>query len=125
MSTQPALVKLKLKNSAKQTVKKAKIKDAIVNQIQTLPDYEKDLKYDVEIIEAVLQAVENKLHNSSNEDKQEFAINILTQLFNLNPDEVTIIEKSITYIYENKIIKKHRKFFSAIKKCGNFFFKYF
>jgi hypothetical protein len=40
---------MKLKNSAKKFAKKAKLKEFIINEIQTLPDYDKDLKFDNEI----------------------------------------------------------------------------
>ena len=114
---------MKLKHSAKKFVKRAKLKEYIINEIQALPDFEKDLKFDVEIIEAVLQTVEYKLYTSNDEDKKEFTISILTQLFTLNPDEVAIVRKSITYILENKIIKKHSKVYKYLTLFGEWFLK--
>jgi hypothetical protein len=114
---------MKLKNSAKKFAKKAKLKEFIINEIQTLPDYDKELKFDNEIIEAVLQTVEDKLYASNDDDKKEFAICILKQLFNLSNDEVAIILKSITYILENKMIKKHSKMYKYGAAIAAFFLK--
>ena len=116
---------MKLKNSAKKIAKKAKLKEFIINEIQTLPDYDKDLKFDNEIIQAILQTVEDKLHASTDEDKKEFAICILKQLFNLSNDEVAIVVKSITYILENKMIKKHSKIYKYGAAVAAFILKKF
>jgi len=116
---------MKLKNSAKKFAKKAKLKEFIINEIQTLPDYDKDLKFDNEIIQAILQTVEDKLYASTDEDKKEFAICILKQLFNLSNDEVAIVVKSITYILENKMIKKHSKIYKYGAAVAAFILKKF
>jgi len=111
---------VKLKNSTKDLVKKSKLKQSIIDEIQQLPEFDKDFKYDVELIQSILQIIEYKFYKKSDEfDKKEFAIDILTQLFHLSKDEISIIQKSINYIYENKIIKKTSntyKVFNVLKK---------
>ena len=97
---------LKLKNSTKQYFKKAKLKESIINEVQQLPDFNKDLKFDNEIIESILQIVEDRFYKKSNDEKKEFCINVLKDLFGLSDDETCIIVKIINYMYENKIIKK-------------------
>jgi len=120
MSSIPSL---KLKNSTKQYFKKAKMKEHIINEIQQLPDFNKDLKFDNEIIEAVLQIINNKFYKKSNEEKQEYAINILKDLFHLSEDEIIIIQKIINYMYENKIIKKPSKIYKYSNAVLNFVLK--
>ena len=97
---------LKLKNSTKQYFKKAKLKESIINEVQQLPDFNKDLKFDNEIIESILQIVEDRFYKKSNDEKKDFCINVLKDLFGLSDDETCIIVKIINYMYENKIIKK-------------------
>jgi len=120
MSSIPSL---KLKNSTKQYFKKAKIKEHIINEVQQLPDFNKDLKFDNEIIEAVLQIINNKFYKKSTEEKKEYAINILKDLFILSEDEINIIDKIINYMYENKIIKKPSKIYKYSNAVLNFVLK--
>jgi len=120
MSSIPSL---KLKNSTKQYFKKAKMKEHIINEVQQLPDFNKDLKFDNEIIEAVLQIINNKFYKKTNEEKKEYAINILKDLFHLSQDEIIIIEKIINYMYENKIIKKPSKIYKYSNAVLNFVLK--
>ena len=120
MSSIPSL---KLKNSTKQYFKKAKMKEHIINEVQQLPDFNKDLKFDNEIIEAVLQIINNKFYKKTNEEKKEYAINILKDLFHLSQDEIIIIEKIINFMYENKIIKKPSKIYKYSNAVLNFVLK--
>jgi len=47
MSAPQTIAPLKLKNSTKQYFIKAKLKEAIINEIQILPEFNKDLKFDI------------------------------------------------------------------------------
>jgi len=124
MSTQPqTIAPLKLKHSTKQYFKKAKLKEAIINEIQILPEFNKDLKFDNEIIEAILQTIENKFYKKTTEEKKEFSINILKDLFSLSQDEINIITKTIDYMYENKIVKKPKVIFKYLSTFGKYIFK--
>ena len=82
MSTnQPKIIApLKLKNSTKQYFKKARLREAIIQEIQQLPDFDKNLKFDNEIIEAVLQIINEKFYKRSHEERNDIAINILKDL---------------------------------------------
>ena len=118
MASQPKTIPpLKLKNSTKNYFKKAKLKEAIVNEVQQLPDFNKDLKFDNEIIEAILQIIDDKFYKKKIDERKEFAINILKDLFSLSQDEINIIIKTVDYMYENKIVKKPSriyKFFQGV-----------
>lgn len=104
----PMTSTIKLKNSTKLYFKKAKLKEAIINEIQLLPDFSKDdMKYDSEIIEFVLSTVVNKFRNKKKVDIKDFAIDILKQLFSLSADEIAIVTKTVVYLLENKIVKKN------------------
>jgi hypothetical protein len=124
MSNQQTIIHpLKLKNSTKQYFKKAKLKEAIINEIQSLPEFNKDLKFDNEIIESILQAVETKFYKKNSDEKKEISINILTDLFSLSTDEINIIQKTIAYMYENKIIKKPKVILKYLSIIGGYIFK--
>jgi hypothetical protein len=114
---------LKLKNSTKQYFKKAKLKESIINEVQQLPDFNKDLKFDNEIIESILQIVEDRFYKKSNDEKKEFCINVLKDLFGLSDDETCIIVKIINYMYENKIIKKRYTIIKIGESIINFILK--
>jgi len=124
MSSQPKIIApLKLKNSTKQYFKKARLREAIIQEIQQLPDFNRDLKFDNEIIEAVLQIINEKFYKRSHEERKDIAINILKDLFTLTPDEINIITKTIDYMYENKIIKKHSVIISIGSSILSYLFK--
>jgi hypothetical protein len=124
MSNSPTTIApLKLKNSTKQYFKKAKLKESIINEIQCLPEFNKDLKFDNEIIEAILQTVEDKFYKKTKDEKKEISLNILKDLFTLSQDEINIITKTISYMYENKIIKKPKVVLKYLSIIGRYIFK--
>ena len=124
MSTQPKIIApLKLKNSTKQYFKKARLREAIIQEIQQLPDFNRDLKFDNEIIEAVLQIINEKFYKRTDEERKNIAVSILKDLFTLTPDEINIITKTIDYMYENKIIKKHSVIISIGSSILSYLFK--
>ena len=84
---------------------------------------QQELKFDNEIIEAVLQIINEKFYKQSHEERKDIAINILKDLFTLTPDEINIITKTIDYMYENKIIKKHSVIFSIGSSVFSYIFK--
>ena len=122
-TTEKSIQPLKLKNSTKHYFKKAKIKEAIISEVQMLPSFDKELKFDNEIIEAILQTIDDKFYKKTKEERKLYAIDILNDLFSLSPDEINIITKNITYMYENKIIKKPSRFFKATKHAFSFILK--
>ena len=124
MSTQPKIIApLKLKNSTKQYFKKARLREAIIQEIQQLPDFNRDLKFDNEIIEAVLQIINDKFYKRTKDERKVIAIDILKDIFTLSPDEINIITKTIDYMIENKIIKKHSRIWTCLSTIGIYFFK--
>jgi hypothetical protein len=124
MSSQPKIIApLKLKNSTKQYFKKARLREAIIQEIQQLPDFNRDLKFDNEIIEAVLQIINEKFYKRTDEERKNIAVSILKDLFTLTPDEINIITKTIDYMYENKIIKKHSVIISIGSSILSYLFK--
>lgn len=122
-TTEKSIQPLKLKNSTKHYFKKAKIKEAIISEVQTLPDFNKDLKFDNEIIESVLQIIDDKFYKKTREERKLYAIDILKDLFSLSPDEINIITKTIDYMHENKIIKKPSRILKVVGFVFSFFLK--
>jgi len=116
-------MKIKLKKSAKKFFKRSTVKEFIVNEIQKHPDYDKELKFDNQLIKAVMQTIEDELYRSTDDDKNEFAIDILKQLFNLSNDEIAIIKKIMIFLLENNHIIKHSKIYKYGAAIGAFFLK--
>ena len=104
-------MKIKLKKSAKKFFKRSEVKEFIVNEIQKHPDYDKELKFDNHLIMAVMQTIEDELYRSTDDDKNEFAIDVLKQLFNLSNDEIAIIKKIMIFLLEENHIIKHSKIY--------------
>ena len=116
-------MKIKLKKSAKKFFRRSTVKEFIVNEIQKHPDYDKELKFDNQLIKAVMQTIEDELYRSTDDDKNDIAIDILKQLFNLSNDEIAIIKKIMIFLLENNHIKKHSKLYKFGAAVGAFFFK--
>ena len=116
-------MKIKLKKSAKKFFRRSTVKEFIIDYIQKHHDYDKELKFDNQLIKAVMQTIEDELYTLSDDDKNEFAIDILKQLFNLSNDEIAIIKKIMIFLLENNHIKKHSKLYKFGAAVGAFFLK--
>ena len=82
-TTEKSIQPLKLKNSTKHYFKKAKIKEAIISEVQQLPDFNKDLKFDNEIIEYFPLTIEHLLKQKNVEPKDLYdLIPLLNQILN-------------------------------------------
>ena len=116
--TQTTLPIVALKNSVQSHVLEQTIFTSILDDLRKVPNLEK-LRNDVELVNHVCNLVENMMSNNSKAkikiDKKKLVVNILTKLFNLNPQETTFVETSIDHLFNNDmIVKQHilRKVFN-------------
>jgi hypothetical protein len=101
---------VKVKNSIKLFVKGNIIVDQIIKHVQQIPNYQ-NLKNDMELLEYICQMIEEMVKKGNRKkqnkiDKQQLVITILQQLFQLNPNEIEIVKKTIEYFVANGIVKK-------------------
>jgi hypothetical protein len=77
----------------------------VKNTIQRIPEFQL-LKMDDELTLFVCKVVENLVKKKNKIDKKALVIRVLKDLFQLNEDEIKIIEKSIEFLWNNGKIKK-------------------
>ncbi len=109
-----------LKNSAKSVVLKTDLKQAILEDVQTLPDL-RDLKLHPELTKMVCNLIENKINNNKKKkiDKKQLAIDIITIASNLNNDEISALGKQIDFLFEAGSIK-NKTIKNIVKTVINF-----
>ena len=99
------LSNVKKKNSLHSFALKNKIIDEIVNEIKAISNYN-DLRTDIELIEYILQNIINLTKLDDNIDIKTLTLKILNLVFVYLPNEKQLVESTIKYLLENKIIKK-------------------
>jgi hypothetical protein len=112
---------IKIKNSIKVFTKTNILVDKLIKHIQTIPNYQ-NLKNDLELLEYICQMIEQLIKKGNRKkqnkiDKKQLVINVLQQLFQLNPTEIQIVDKTIEYFVSNGIVKKKtifKKLFSCL-----------
>ena len=77
----------------------------ILDIVQKIPQY-LDIKDDPETLLLVCNLIENIVPTNSKIDKQALAVDIMTGLYSLTPDEQTKTKTQIQFLYNNKKIKK-------------------
>jgi len=76
----------------------------LIKFVKLIPNYGK-LKLDIELTSLIINIIEDKLKGKSTDDKTNILVQVLTQIFNLNPNEITIIQQQITFLQNNNFIK--------------------
>jgi translation initiation factor 2B subunit (eIF-2B alpha/beta/delta family) len=114
------LPKVKVKNSLKSFITSNVIVNNLIKEIQTIPNYQ-NLKYDMELVERICQTIEEKVKKGNSKstnkiDKKQLVINVLQQLFQLNPTEIQIVDKTIEYFVSNGIVK-NKTIFKKLFSC--------
>lgn len=95
------------KHSLELHIKENKLIDDITQLINKTPDLSK-LKLDPELTIYICNVIENVItkHDTKTIKKSELCIKILTNIFNLQENEIEAIQKQIIYLSNNKAIKK-------------------
>lgn len=95
-----------LKNSLHTSSTISQIVDVIIDQIRALPNYQL-LKNDMELLLYVCNICEHLAPKGT--DKQDIVIQALIKVFCLDSNEQAITKNCITFLWNNKTIKKLNK----------------
>jgi hypothetical protein len=79
-----------------------KIHDRIIELGLNLPQYKNNNEFTLLVLNMIEYLVKKKYHIG----KKALAVEILTGLFQLNPQEVDSLENNIEFLHSNKMIKK-------------------
>jgi deoxyhypusine synthase len=112
-----------LKNNLLKDWKLVEVKTTILNRINELHIHDQKYKNDTEFLILICNLLEHLVSKKDNIDKKELAVDIITTLFALTPDEQSVLKNNIDIIHLKKNIKKVS--FWKLFKCGlsEFFFK--
>ena len=112
------------KNGIKQKDKRQKIKQAVVQKIQSIDkigQFRSNGLIDHELVLMVCNCVENVIKKKAGVDKKEIVVEIFKQLFaDLTPQETENIKNQCQYSYDNDLIEK----IPIIYKAGSIFYNY-
>lgn len=116
--------KIKKKNTFASIEKENIIVDAIVKDLQSIPNYQ-SVAIDTELIKYICTLIENMVKNNGKRnvklDKKQIAIKILASVYNnLSADVLKYIDGQIEYLLNNGMIKRQsvtKKIFKGIFEC--------
>lgn len=123
MEPSPTITNFELvpyKNSILSHLTNNKLIIEILKELEKIPEIH-SLKLDPELSSYVLNIICNSINKKDKTiDKTEICLTILTRLYGLNVNEVDYLKKQITFLENNKFIKK----VSKSKIYGNSFYKW-
>ena len=91
------------------------IKQKIIERIIHLGLQDHKYKSDNEFLTLICNLVENLVNKKDKISKKDLALDILTQIFNLNEDENAILSKNIDFICNQKNLIKKVSFYKLFK----------
>ena len=114
--TTPAPVRLKCANSLALHSFTLSLVDATVSEIQKIPEW-KAKRLDSELSKSVLKLVRDQVHlglgshlsysQASSIDKRALAAEALRKAFDLNADEVALVESQMDFLLDNNLVRRH------------------
>ena len=116
---------VEFKNSLSKICKVSDIKQALITQIQSKNLNLQDLRFDLELTTYICNVIENELNAHSKEEKIKIIVDIVSSLYLLSDPEKSIISNQITYLIDNKKIKKVGKVKYVYKSVTNWLTKKF
>jgi hypothetical protein len=93
-----------LKNSLKIHFDKETLINKITSLIGFIPSYQ-SLKLDIELTKLVINIIEDELKNDKTTNKNDLLITVLGRVFNLNGDELKVLNQQLEFLKNNKHIK--------------------
>ena len=93
-----------LKNSLKTHFDKETLINKITSLISFIPNYQ-SLKLDVELTKLVINIIEDELKNDKKTNKNDLLIAVLSRVFNLNGEEINVLNQQLEFLKKNKHIK--------------------
>lgn len=101
-----------------------KVKQLIISRINELGLQDPKYKSDNEFLTLVCSLIENLVNKKDKISKQDLAVDIFTQLFNLNDDEKVILKNNINFLCNQKTIIKKLSLYKLFKSgFKEWFFK--
>lgn len=98
---------LNFKHSILRKLKTEKLKSGIIEKLREIPDLE-NLKMDIEVSLFICRCIETEVKKEDKIIKKDLFIEIIQSIFNLNRDEILIVEKQIDFLHENNKITKSK-----------------
>lgn len=98
---------LNFKHSILRKLKTEKLKSSIIEKLREIPDLE-NLKMDIEVSLFICRCIETEVKKEDKIIKKDLFIEIIQSVFNLNRDEILIVEKQIDFLHENNKITKSK-----------------
>lgn len=98
---------LNFKHSILRKLKTEKLKSGIIEKLREIPDLE-NLKMDIEVSLFICRCIETEVKKEDKIIKKDLFIEIIQSVFNLNRDEILIVEKQIDFLHENNKITKSK-----------------
>ena len=93
-----------LKNSLKIHFDKETLINKITSLIGFIPNYQ-SLKLDIELTKLVINIIEDELKNDKTTNKNDLLTTVLGRIFNLNGDELKVLNQQLEFLKNNKHIK--------------------
>jgi len=101
------MIGLTFKNSINRKLKKEKLKRDIIEKLNQVPDLQ-NLKMDIELALFICRCIETEVRKEDKIVKKDLFIEIIQSIFNLNRDEILIVEKQLEFLHENNKITKSK-----------------
>ncbi len=92
-----------LKNSLKIHFDKETLINKITSLIGFIPNYQ-SLKLDIELTKLVINIIEDELKNDKTTNKNDLLTTVLGRIFNLNGDELKVLNQQLEFLKNNKHI---------------------
>jgi hypothetical protein len=92
-----------LKNSLKTHFDKETLINKISSLIGFIPSYQ-SLKLDIELTKLVINIIEDELKNDKTTNKNDLLTTVLGRIFNLNGDELKVLNQQLEFLKNNKHI---------------------
>jgi len=111
------------KNSLFAEIKKSRLCETLVKEIQKIPDYTK-YRTDLELIKFTVNLIENMItEKKAGVLKKDVVISSFHKLFNLTTVEQKVLSDSIEFLSNNKKIKKLSKYRKYLVPLGKYIIK--
>lgn len=111
---------LTFKNTISRQLKKEKLKKDIIEKLNEIPDLQ-NLKMDIELALFVCRCIESEVKKEDKIVKKDIFIEIIQSIFNLNRDEILIVEKQLEFLHENNKITKSKIFNYVCNSVSDWF----
>lgn len=116
---------ISFKNSLSNLSKVTEITNGLIAKLNEKGINYQNLRFDLELTTYICNVVENEIKTSTKEEKISIIINIINSLYVLGEADREIIASQITYLINNKKIKKISTHKYIYKTVGNWISKKF